>query len=56
MSAYRVQGTTKEDFVTNVVQVEMQLRHLYTSRHTTRVANVIVVYKAKHEIVNNDMV
>ncbi len=46
----------KKKFVANVIQVEMQHRHLYTSRHATRVTNVVVAYQIKHEIVNNDMV
>ncbi len=47
---------TMEKFVANAVQVEMQLRHLYTIRHIAKATNVVVVYQAKHMIVNNDMV
>ncbi len=53
---YGVQGTTKEEFVTNVVHAEMQCCHLYIAHHATRVANVIIAYQVKHNIVNNDMV
>jgi hypothetical protein len=56
LGVYKVQETTKEEFVANVVHVEMQCRHLYTTRHAARVANAIVVYRAKHEIIHNDMV
>jgi hypothetical protein len=43
---YRIQGITKEEFVANLIQVEMQHYHLYTARH------VATTYQAKHEIVN----
>jgi hypothetical protein len=33
----------------------MQHRHLYIVHHVTKATDV-VVYQAKHEIVNNDMV
>ncbi len=56
MGVYRVQGTTKEEFITNAIQVEMQCRHLYITCHGTRVAIAIAVYRAKHEIIDNDMV
>jgi hypothetical protein len=45
--------TIKEEFVANVIQVKM---HLYIACHAARVANAIVAYQAKHDIVNNDMV
>jgi len=41
LSVYRVEETTKEEFVTNVVQVEMQRRHFYTARHVVRATNAI---------------
>ncbi len=44
LDVYKVQETTKENFVTNVVQVEMQRWHLYTTRHVTRVANATTTY------------
>jgi hypothetical protein len=56
LGVYRVHGITKEKFVANAVQVEMQHRHLYITHHATRVANVTTVYQAKHGIVDNDMV
>jgi hypothetical protein len=50
LGVYRVKETTKEEFVTNAVQVEMQRHHLYIARH------VATIYRAKHGIVHNDMV
>jgi len=47
---YRVEETTKEEFVTNAVQVEMQHRQFYISRHAA------TTYRIKHEIVDTDMV
>jgi hypothetical protein len=38
----RHEETTKEEFVTNAVQVEMQRRHFYTTRHVVRAANALV--------------
>jgi len=56
LGVYRVHGTTKEEFVTNAIQAEMQHCHLYTARHVTRAINATASYEAKHEIVDNDMV
>jgi len=53
---YRVEETTKEKFVTNVVQVEMQRCHFYIVRHATKVANVTTIYRTKHGIIDTDMV
>jgi hypothetical protein len=53
---YKVQGTTKEEFVANVVQAEMQRCHLYTVNHVTRATNAVTFYQAKHDIVDNDMI
>jgi hypothetical protein len=50
LGVYRVQGTTKEEFVANAIQVEMQRHHLYITHHASK------VYQVKHEIINNDMV
>jgi hypothetical protein len=47
---------TKEKFVANAVQVEMQFRHLHIIHHIAKATNVVVVYQAKHRIVDNDMV
>jgi hypothetical protein len=55
LGVYRVQGQTQEEFVATAVQVEMQRRHLYTTRHATKAANATVAYRAKHEIVDIDM-
>jgi hypothetical protein len=56
LGVYKVQGTIKEKFVTNVVQVEMQCRHFYIVHHATKVASAAAVYRVKHEIVNTNMV
>jgi len=56
LGVYKVQEITKEEFVANAVQVEMQCCHLYITCHATRTANAIAIYQAKHEIMNNDMV
>jgi hypothetical protein len=56
LGVYRVQGITKEKFVTNVVQVEMQRHHLYIAYHAAKAINATTTYQAKHEIVDNDMV
>ncbi len=53
---YKVEETTKEEFVANVIQVEMQCRHFYIARHAARVTNVAVAYRVKHGIINTDMV
>ncbi len=53
---YKVQGTTKEEFVANAVHVEMQRHHLYITRHAAKVANAITIYQVKHNIVDSDMV
>ncbi len=37
------------------VQVEMQRRHLYTTRHAAKAANAAAAYRAKHRIINTDM-
>jgi len=56
LGVYRVEGTTKEEFVANAIQVEMQHRHFYTARHAARAANAVVAYRTKHEIIDTDMV
>jgi hypothetical protein len=56
MGVYRVQGTIKEEFVTNVIQVEMQNYHLYIIHHATKATNSTPFYRTKHDIVNNYMV
>jgi hypothetical protein len=56
LGVYRVEETTKEKFVANVVQVEMQRRHFYTFRHGAKATNVAAVYRTKHKIVDIDMV
>ncbi len=44
LGVYRVQSITKEEFVINAIQVEMQHHHLYTTRHAAKVANAIAIY------------
>jgi hypothetical protein len=44
LGVYRVEETTKEEFVINAIQVEMQRRHFYTLCHLTKVANVTIAY------------
>jgi hypothetical protein len=56
MGVYRVEETTNEKFVANAIQVEMQCCHFYTLRHAIKAINAIVAYRAKHRIVNIDMV
>jgi hypothetical protein len=56
LGVYRVQDTKKEQFVTNVIHVEIQRCYLYIAHHVVRAVNVIVVYRAKHNIVDSDMV
>ncbi len=56
MGVYRVKETTKEKFVANVVQVEMQRRHFYILCHASKAANATAAYRAKHEIVDTNMV
>jgi hypothetical protein len=56
LGVYKVQKITKEEFVTNVIQIEMQCHYLYTICHVIRATNVGTIYWIKHETVNNDMV
>jgi hypothetical protein len=55
LGVYRVQDQIKAQFVANVVQVEMQRRHFYTTHHATKVANAVATYRPKHGIVDTDM-
>ncbi len=56
MGVYKVQGITKEKFVGNVVEIEMQCHHLYNAYHVAKATNATAIYQTKHGIVNNDMV
>jgi hypothetical protein len=56
LGVYRVEETTKEKFVPNVVQVEMQRCHFYTLCHASKAANAATIYQAKHGIVDTDLV
>ncbi len=44
MGVYRVQGQTQEEFVATTVQVEMQHRHFYTTRHAAKATNATTAY------------
>jgi hypothetical protein len=44
LGVYKVEETTKEKFVANAVQVEMQHRHFYILHHVSKVANAIATY------------
>ncbi len=55
LGVYRVQDQTKEKFVINVNQVEMQCHHFYITRHATKAANAAAAYQAKYKIVDTDM-
>jgi len=55
LGVYRVQDQTKEKFVINVNQVEMQCHHFYITRHATKAANATAAYQAKYKIVDTDM-
>jgi hypothetical protein len=56
LDVYRVEETIKEEFVGNVIQVEMQNHHFYTAHHVARATNATTAYYTKHKIVNADMV
>jgi hypothetical protein len=45
LGVYRVEKTTKEEFVANAVQVEMQRRHFYTAHHVVKVRNATATYE-----------
>jgi hypothetical protein len=44
LGVYTVQGITKEEFVANSVQLEMQHHHLYIARHVKNATNVTAFY------------
>jgi len=56
LGVYKVEETIKEEFVANVIQVEMQCHHFYTTRHVARAANATIAYQTKHGIIDTDMV
>jgi len=55
LGVYKVQDQTKEEFVANAVQVEMQHRHFYIAHHAAKATNATTAYRAKHRIVDTDM-
>jgi hypothetical protein len=44
LGVYKVQGITKEEFVANAFQVDMQLHHLYITCHATMATNAEATY------------
>jgi hypothetical protein len=56
LGVYRVQDKTKEKFVANAVQFEMQCRHFYTTRHAAKAVNATTKYRTKYGIVDTVMV
>jgi len=44
LGVYRVEETTKEELVANVIQVEKQRRHFYTRHHAIKATNAAAVY------------
>jgi hypothetical protein len=56
LGVYKVQGKTKEEFVTNVIHVEIQCCHLYIACHVVRATNAAIVYWIKLNIIDYDMV
>jgi len=56
LGVYKVEETTNEKFVANVIQVEMQRHHFYTFCHAIKAISAIVAYRTKHRVVNIDMV
>jgi hypothetical protein len=56
LGVYRFKETTKEEFVTNAVHVEMQRHHFYNDCHVIKVTNAIATYQMKHKIIDLDMV
>jgi len=56
LGVYRVEEITKEEFITNAIQVEMQHHHFYTFCHVVKATNATPAYRIKHKIVNTDMV
>jgi len=56
LDVHRVEETTKEEFVANAIQVEMQCHHFYIFHHVVKATNAMVAFRVKHEIVNTDMV
>jgi hypothetical protein len=44
LDVYKIEETTKEEFVTNAIQVEMQHHHFYIAHYATKVANATTNY------------
>jgi hypothetical protein len=44
LGVYKVKETTKEEFVANAVQVEMQHHHFYIIHHAARATNATTTY------------
>jgi hypothetical protein len=56
LGVYKVQDKTKEEFVANAIQVEMQRHHFYIVHHAAKGTNATIKYRTKHGIVDTDMV
>jgi hypothetical protein len=56
LGVYKVEEITKEKFVANAIQVEMQCCHFYTIRHAIKATNAVIAYQTKHGIINTNMV
>ncbi len=56
LGVYKVEETTKEKFVANAIQIEMQRCHFYTLRHAANAANATAAYRVTHGFVDTDMV
>jgi hypothetical protein len=55
LGVYKVQGTTKEEFL-QYNSCRNATSPLYSARHATRVAKLGTIYQTKHDIVDSDMV
>jgi hypothetical protein len=56
LGVYKVKEITKEEFVANAVQVEMQHYHFYILSHAIKVVNVVAAFRTIHGIINIYMV
>jgi hypothetical protein len=56
LDVYKVEKITKEKFVINVVQVEIQHRHFCTIHHVAKAINATTTYRTKDGIGDINMV
>jgi hypothetical protein len=52
-SYVRLQGTTKEAFVANVIQLALEHHQLFTHHHATKVVKVAAKYRTNMGIPSN---